>query len=86
MERNIKTKDKIYNFIIENYLFNDTDVELRDDESLLTKGIVDSTGILELVLYLEDTFNIKVKDEDMIPDNLDSINQIVRYVNDSLHR
>ncbi len=86
MERNIKTKDRIYNFIIENYLFNDTDVELKDDDSLLAKGMVDSTGILELVLYLEETFNIKVKDEDMIPDNLDSINQIVRYVNDSLRR
>ncbi|HEB71627.1 MAG TPA: acyl carrier protein [Nitrospirae bacterium] len=86
MEQKENTRDKIYNFIIENYLFGDTDTELKDDESLLAKGIVDSTGILELVLYVEKTFNIKVKDEDMIPDNLDSINQIVRYINDSPHR
>jgi len=54
--------------------------ELADDASLLDRGIVDSTGVLEIVLYLEEQFAIKVKDSDMLPENFDSVNNMVRFV------
>ena len=48
--------------------------------SLLDQGIIDSTGVLELVTFLEDTYDIKVEDGELIPDNLDSINRLVRFL------
>ncbi|MCE9535905.1 MAG: acyl carrier protein, partial [Nitrospirae bacterium] len=50
------------------------------DASFLESGIIDSTGVLELVSFLEEQFKVKVEDEDLIPANLDSVNAIVRYV------
>ncbi len=55
--------------------------ELADKDSLLDKGIVDSTGVLELVGFLEETFEIQIEDEELIPDNLDSVDKIAAYVN-----
>jgi acyl carrier protein len=74
------TKQKIKEFIIDNFLFGD-DGGLKDDTSFLNEGIVDSTGILELVSFLEEEFSITVEDEDLLPENLDSINNVVAYVN-----
>jgi acyl carrier protein len=51
-----------------------------DADSLLDLHIVDSTGILELILFLEETFGIQVQDADMVPENLDSLNAIEAYV------
>jgi acyl carrier protein len=70
---------KIRSFIIENYLFGD-EGNLGNDDSFMESGIIDSTGILELVRFLEATFLIKISDEELIPDNLDSINKIVRFL------
>jgi acyl carrier protein len=75
---NIKTT--IRQFIVKNFLFGDDDNEFRDDDSFLEKGIVDSTGILELIEYIEDQFKIKTEDEELIPDNFDSINNVVNYI------
>ncbi len=72
-------KAKIKSFIIENFLFGD-DHGLKDDTSFLDDGIIDSTGVLELVTYLEEEFDIQVEDEELIPENLDSINNIAKYV------
>lgn len=70
---------KIRAFIIENYLFGE-EGKLGNDDSFMESGIIDSTGILELVRFLEVTFGIRVADEDLIPDNLDSINKIVAFL------
>jgi acyl carrier protein len=70
---------RIRSFIIENFLFGDDD-NLKDDASFLDEGIVDSTGILELVAFLEEDFGIRVEDEELIPENLDSINNVVNYL------
>ena len=70
---------KIREFISDNFLFGN-DEGLSDDTSFLEEGILDSTGILELVEFLEETFSIKVKDEELIPENLDSIANILRYI------
>jgi acyl carrier protein len=70
---------KIRAFVIENYLFGE-ERKLENDDSFLETGIIDSTGVLELVRFLEATFGIKVADEELIPDNLDSINKIVAFL------
>ena len=74
-----KLKDKIRQFIVENFLFGD-DNGLKDDISFLDEGIIDSTGILELVSFLEEEFSISVEDEELIPENLDSIRNVVAYL------
>lgn len=69
----------VRSFIVENFLFGD-DQDLRDDISLLDSGIIDSTGVLELVAFLEETYSINVEDEELVPENLDSIASVARYV------
>jgi acyl carrier protein len=72
-------KAKIKTFIIENFLFGNSD-GLNDDTSFLEESIIDSTGVLELVTFLEEEFNIKVADDELIPENLDSIKNVTSYV------
>ncbi len=76
----MSTEEKIRAFILENYLFTDDQSELKNDDSFLDQGILDSTGILEIIFFIEDEFKIKIKDEEMIPDNLDSVDKIVAFV------
>ena len=70
---------KIRNYIVDNFLFGD-DQALDNDTSFLDNGIIDSTGILELVLFLDKEFNIEIADEELLPENLDSINRIVGFI------
>lgn len=72
-------KQTIKTFITENFLFGN-DEGLTDDTSFLEEGIIDSTGVLELVTYLEEEFNITIDDEELIPENLDSINNITAFL------
>ena len=72
--------EKIREFILENYLFGYDENELCNDSSFLEQGILDSTGIIELVTFVESEFNIEVLDCDILPENLDSINCISNYV------
>ena len=71
----------IRRYVLENFLFTEDESQLRDDASFLEEGIVDSTGVLELVMFVEETFGIEVPDEDILPDNLDSVEKLARYVN-----
>ena len=66
-------------FVIANFLFGDA-AALQDDTSFLASGIVDSTGILELIMFLESTYCTKVEPEEMIPDNLDSVEKVVAFL------
>ena len=70
--------DKVRGFIKENFYADASD--LTDEASLLDMGIVDSTGILELVMFLETEFDIKVEDQEILPENLDSIANTVEFV------
>jgi acyl carrier protein len=72
--------DQVRNFILENYLFTSDPSALALDDSLLGRGIVDSTGMLEIIYFIEEQLGVKVADADMIPDNLDSVNRIAKYV------
>ena len=71
--------DKIRDFIVENFLFGNDD-GLKHDTSFLDEGIIDSTGILELVSFLEEEFGIAVEDEELVPENLDSIKNVTEYL------
>ncbi len=72
-------KQAIREFVVENFLFGEAN-GLKDDTSFLEEGIIDSTGILELVTFLEDEFSITVEDEELIPENLDSIGNVASYL------
>jgi acyl carrier protein len=76
-------QQQIRDFIVQNFLFGDAG-KLDDSASMLDKGIIDSTGILEVVQFLEDTFKISVLDEELLPENLDSVTNIAAYLDRKL--
>ena len=75
-----QVRARIRGYILENLLFTDDPSQLPDDASLLDRGIIDSTGVLEIVLFLEEEFGIKVKDSDMLPENFDTVDRMVQFV------
>jgi acyl carrier protein len=72
-------EQRLRDYIAKNFLFRD-DYKFSDDDSFLDMGIIDSTGILELISMLEETYSIRVEDADLVPDNLDSITALGRFV------
>lgn len=74
-----KTANALAEFIKETFLFGQ-EITFSADDSFLEMGIIDSTGVLELVMFLEGNFGISVADDELAPENLDSINSIVRFV------
>lgn len=72
------------NYIAQNILYSNQVFPYPDDASFLEEGIIDSTSILELVMYVEDKFGITVKDRDIVPDNFDSISNLASYVRQCL--
>ncbi len=74
---------QIRSFIVETFLFGD-DSALREDTSFIQNGIVDSTGILELISFMENTFHIKIQDDELIPENLDSLSNIGHFLDRKL--
>jgi acyl carrier protein len=71
--------DKVRTFIVDNFLFGDGS-SLKDDSSFLKERIVDSTGILEIIAFLEEEFSIKINDDELLPENLDSLNNIDAFL------
>jgi acyl carrier protein len=72
-------KSSVREFIVSNFYVPDPG-SLGDAQSLLDSGIMDSTGVFDLIAFLESTYGFKVKDEEMLPDNLDSLDHIASYV------
>jgi acyl carrier protein len=70
----------VHEFIVENFLYGDRSANLGRDDSFLEKGIIDSTGVLELVAFIETKFGVKVHDEEIVPDNFDSLSKLTRFV------
>lgn len=70
----------IREYIVRNFLFDDPASMLPNDESLLKAGIIDSTGVLDLVIFVEDTFGFEVDSDELIPDNFDSIDHLATYI------
>jgi acyl carrier protein len=75
---------EIKEYICGTMLIGLSDQSIEPDESLVQRGVVDSTGVLELVEFLQDRFGIVVKDDEITTDNLDSLNSIARYVQQKL--
>ena len=75
----MKNKEKIRGFIVTNF-YVQAEADLSDDASLLDLGIIDSTGVLEVITFLEEAFGIEVADDELIPENLESIGRIASFV------
>ena len=71
-------------FVIENFLFGDSG-HLENHTSFLERGIIDSTGILELIAFLEETYGIKIEDEEVVPENLDNLHNIDTFLQTKLN-
>ena len=76
----MRLNHEIRNYIIENFLYGQDDNTLSDDVSFLESGIIDSTGVLELVSFVQETYGVRVADEEIIPDNFDSISKLVTFI------
>ena len=74
------TKQTIKEFIANQFLKGGEIKTISDDSSFLEEGIIDSVGVLELVAFIEETFGFRVEDEELIPENLDSIDKLVTFV------
>jgi len=72
-------QDQVRTFITTNFYVADPD-KLGNGDSLLDSGIIDSTGVLEVIGFIEDTFNVTVEDHEMLPENLDSIERIADFI------
>ena len=75
--------DIVRHFVVENFLFGDGE-QLKEDTSFLETGIIDSTGILELVMFLEETYSVKIEDDELIPENLDNLRNIAQFLKKKL--
>jgi acyl carrier protein len=74
----------IRDFIVSNFLFGVDDGSLKREDSFLQNGVIDSTGVLELVGFLEQSYKIEVSDHELVPVNLDSIQNVAAYVSRKL--
>jgi acyl carrier protein len=75
---------QVSEYLAENFLFGEEGAVIGGDDSFLEIGLIDSTGILELIQFLEESFGIEMDDEEIIPENLDSIKRVTRYVGSKL--
>ncbi|MDH4235315.1 MAG: acyl carrier protein [Gallionella sp.] len=75
----MEIKEQVRTFVTSNFYVADP-AALEDEASLLDHGIIDSTGVLEIIFFIEETFSITVEDSEMLPDNLDSIERIANFV------
>ena len=73
-------KEKIRRFLLEKLAKAKKITHIEDQDNLIESGIIDSLGIMQLVAYLEGTFAVKVKDEDIVPENFESLNVIISYL------
>jgi acyl carrier protein len=76
----IDLKSKIRRFIVDNFLFGSEEEPFSDDDSFLEKGIFDSTGVLELIQHIEENFSIKIEDDELVPENLDSLTNVTAFI------
>ncbi|MBN2090666.1 acyl carrier protein [candidate division KSB1 bacterium] len=71
--------ETVRNFVVDTFLFGDG-ANLQDDTSFLENGIIDSTGILELITFLEETYQISIQDNELVPDNLDTLKKVEQFL------
>ena len=71
---------KVRKYVVENLLISEDEAGFSDEQSFLETGLIDSTGILEVIFFLENEFDLEIDDEEMVPENLDSVANIGRFV------
>ena len=81
----MQLKSEIRHFIIENFLYGQDDNDVKDDVSFLEEGLIDSTGVLELVSFIEEKYGISVDDEELVPDNFDSIDKLSVFITSKMN-
>jgi len=77
-------KTELRKFIVENFMFGQENQDFSDDASMLENGLIDSTGVLELVAFVEEKYGISVADEELVPTNFDSVDNLAEYVRKKL--
>ena len=77
-------KTELRKFIVENFMFGQENQDFSDDASMLENGLIDSTGVLELVAFVEEKYGISVADEELVPANFDSVDNLAEYVRKKL--
>ena len=82
--RTTDTRETIRGFIRQSFLKESRGNNFHDDVSFIDSGIIDSVGVLELVAFIEETFSFRMEDEELVPENLDSVDKLVVYVNSKL--
>jgi len=75
---------EIRQFVVENFLFGQNDKQISDDQSFLESSIIDSTGVLELIGFLESNYAISIADDELVPANLDSVDRVATFVDSKL--
>jgi acyl carrier protein len=81
----LQIEPAVRQFVQEKLLFGDKSASFNDETSFLDSGMIDSTGVLELVVFLESKFSIRIADEEVVPENLDSVSRIAKYVGAKLN-
>lgn len=76
----MEVREQIRKYIAETFLFSENGFNMSDDVSFLDEGIIDSMGVLELIMFTEETFNISVDDDEIKPENFDSVNKLYDYI------
>jgi acyl carrier protein len=70
----------IRNFVVDRFMFGQGGDQLSDDDSFLQRGVIDSMSVLELIAFIEERWGLKVQDQDLVPDNLDSVNRVASFI------
>ena len=76
----VDIKQDLREYIINNFLFGDEDNSFNDDDSFMENSILDSTGILDIILFIEEKYGIKIEDNEILPENLDSLNNLEKFI------
>ena len=85
MKNEHQLRSEIRQFVLDELLMGDSASMLDDGESFLETGTIDSSGVLEVVMFLEHNFQLKVQDRELVPENLDSVNRLVQFVMRKTH-
>ena len=71
---------EVREFVVKNFLYGDDNTGLKETDSFIDRGIIDSTGVLEIVNFLESRFEIALRDDELVPDNMNSLEKITHYI------
>jgi acyl carrier protein len=76
----MSTEAQLRKYILQNFMYTDDESRLTREMSLIDNGVIDSTGVLELVSFIEESFGVKVEDTELVPDNFDSVTRLLNYI------